>query len=92
MSWTIPAEKAEKINDFLDRRGTTYLEYGGGNRDFAAYLALCDRICSRLIGVGIFDIADWNWHDAFDGEQSPREAVTEALSEDDTFGEMFQGQ
>jgi hypothetical protein len=68
-----------------------WLEVAGGNEDYALWLALCDRRCSRMIGLGIFDLEDWRWGDAFEGDYSPRDAVMECLSEDSIYSEMFAG-
>jgi hypothetical protein len=71
--------------------GRNWLDYAGGNQDYALWLALCDSRCSRLIGLGIFDLEDWRWGDAFEGDYSPRDAVMECLSEDSIYSEMFAG-
>lgn len=65
-----------------------WLHYAGGDEDYALWLALCDRRCSRMTGIGIFDLADWRWGDAFVEGYSPAEAVRECLSEDDLYGSM----
>jgi len=40
-------------------RGHQYLDYTGGDREFAAWLQVADTICVRRFGLSIFDIADW---------------------------------
>lgn len=57
--------------------------------DFEIYLALVDHIMGKTVGVTHRDIADWNWFDAFEGEVPPREAIQDALAEDDTYGVLF---
>ncbi len=75
------------------RNSPRYADYfrGLGATDgyFALWMMLCDRRCTGLIGVGVFDIADWTWTDAYTDGMSPKEAVLEALRAEDTFSAMF---
>jgi hypothetical protein len=72
-----------------DRRTADYFRgLGETDEHFALWLALCDAACARMVGVGIFDIADWTWADAYGDGMSPREATGEALA-DDTYAEIF---
>jgi len=75
---TMPAEFAER--------------YGNGDPYFALYLHLADRKCIRAVGVGIFDIADYLWHDAYTGGTTPSQAAREALENDDTLSALFGGE
>lgn len=35
--------------------------------------------CSKLTGLGVYDLEDHLWHDAYLDGTTPREALTEAL-------------
>lgn len=63
--------------------------YAGGDAEFALWLSLIDFRLQRSVGVGLFDLADWPMRDAFDDGMSPREALQEALRNDDTFGGLL---
>lgn len=80
-------KKAEKLR--YRRAGRDFLEAAGGDKDFALWMMLADGRVARRIGLGMFDIADWTWADAFESGTSPDEAAVEALSADDTFGGLF---
>jgi hypothetical protein len=60
--------------------------YAGGDAEFALWLSLIDFRLQKSVGIGLFDLADWPMRDAFEDGMSPREALTEALRNDDTFG------
>jgi hypothetical protein len=62
--------------------GRNWLDEAGGDSEYAIWLVLCDQRCARAVGVGIFDLADWTWADAFESGASPADAVREALSEE----------
>lgn len=81
-------EKYDAAREALSQtdRGREYLQHAGGNADFALYLQQADRKCIRFVGIGIFDIGDYLWHDAYDGGVPTGEAVREALENDDTYG------
>jgi hypothetical protein len=95
MSWWDEQDDRRRaaISAVLDcERGQQYLRYAGGDRGFAAWLLVADAICTRRLGVSIFDIADWAWRDAYDAGQTPGEALREALHADDTFAMLLGGQ
>jgi hypothetical protein len=80
------------IDAVLDsEHGSRYLTHAGGDRGYAAWLLVADRICIRRIGLSIFDLSDWMWRDAYDGDQPPADAVRDAINADDTFA-TFGGQ
>jgi hypothetical protein len=64
--------------------------YGNGDPYFALYLFIADRKCTRRVGFGIFDLADYLWYDAYENGTSPGWAVREALENDDTFSGLFE--
>jgi hypothetical protein len=56
------------------------LEYAGGDEEFASYLDEANRLCERRLGgLGILDLPDYCWRDAYDDGVSPREALRAAL-------------
>jgi hypothetical protein len=61
------------------RNGTNWLQEASGDQEYALWLILCDQRCGRMVGIGIRDIEDWTWADAFESSQSPKDAVEEAL-------------
>lgn len=69
--------------------GTDYLDHAGGDEHFALWLAIADARAVRICGLGIFDIGDWTWADAYEDGWDPREAAIEALRADDTMGALF---
>jgi hypothetical protein len=65
-------------------------EYDGGDERFGVWLALVNARLTRGVGVGLFDLADWNMRDAYEDGMSPREAALEALRNDDTFAGLVE--
>lgn len=91
MSWTLTTVNQDKAREEFrsgDARFERVRPHAGGDADFGIYLYVCDRICQAEIGVGIFDLSDYGWRDAFDDAAEPRDAVTAAIANDDTFGAM----
>jgi len=48
---------------------------------FEAWIKKCDAIISNQLGLGLYDLEDWNWMDAYEDEFTPAEAV-EQFKED----------
>jgi hypothetical protein len=95
MSWWDEQDHQRRtaIDAVLDsEHGKHYLTHAGGDRGFAAWLLVADRICLRRVGVSIFDLSDWMWRDAYDGDQRPTDAVRDALRADDTFATLLGGE
>lgn len=69
----------------------TCIHHAGGDERYALWLFYADRRCGRLAGVGIFDLVDFGWHDAFTAGDSPRDAAREALESDDLFAPLMAG-
>lgn len=94
------AEEPEKIRaalaNYRERRDTPQLrrvsEYDGGDDRFGLWLALVDARIVRRVGVGLFDLADWNMRDAYEGGSSPAEGAREALESDDLYAGHFGGE
>ena len=57
-----------------------WLNYAGGDRYFALWLAIADRHVARKIGLGIMDLADICYRDLYDDGVSPKDAAAEAIS------------
>lgn len=70
-------------------RGRRYLHYADGSVALAAWLLVADRTCIRRVGLSIFDLSDWMWRDAYDGDQPPADAVADAIRADDTFSTLL---
>jgi hypothetical protein len=66
-------------------RGREFLRHSSGDEGFAAWLLVTDVICTRELGLSIFDLADWTWRDAYDSGATPGSALQDALAADDTF-------
>lgn len=71
------------------RHGRNWLDMAHGDESFALWLVMADSRCSRLIGLGIFDIEDYTWADEYEAGSSPSEAVVEALRSDDLYSSLF---
>jgi hypothetical protein len=94
MSWWDEqcAARRTAIDALLDtEHGVHYLRYAGGDRGFTDWLLVADRRCVRSFGVSIFDQSDWMWRDAYDGDQSPADAVRDAVEADDRFSTRLGG-
>lgn len=63
-----------------------WMSYAGGDERFALWLFMCDKRVVAIVGLGLRDLSDWGWRDAFDSGSGPFEAARAALAEDDTFG------
>lgn len=94
MSWTLNHDKqtqAVQAYEAGEARYDRVRPYAGDDASFGVYLAVCDQVCLTIAGVGIFDIADYAWRDAYDDATAPRAAVREALGQDDVFRHMVTG-
>lgn len=65
--------------------GRDMLAAASGDEKYALWLLIADTKCGGMIGLGIFDLADYVWADAYANGDSPRTAVLDALANDDTF-------
>ena len=54
-------------------------EYAKGHLGFYGYLRSCDATLMRAAGMGIFDLPDRLWRDAYDERQRPRDVISEIL-------------
>lgn len=63
------------------------LDYAGGDEHFALFLAVADSKCQRITGLGVFDLEDYLWRDAYDSGLSPSEALHGCLVDNGYIGE-----
>lgn len=86
-----PAKVARALDAVRESEGfARWLDtYAMGDERFALYLATADRWMTRRFMVGLSDLADWHWRDAYDGGQSPQEAVRECMSEDEIGADLL---
>lgn len=59
-----------------------FLEYAGGDQAFATWLEAVDESFMEKtggLGLGIFDMADYNWRDSFDGDIDPSDAADDFI-------------
>jgi hypothetical protein len=87
MTW-LDSKPADVVGDAIhalskDPAAADALDYAGGDDRFALWLHLVDKRCRTVFGIGIFDLEDWTWRDAFDDGSSPKEALADF---DDHFG------
>lgn len=52
-----------------------------GDAWFGLWMHVANQKCQRLIGLGIHDLEDWTWRDAYDAGNSPFEALRDALGD-----------
>ena len=77
---TKDATKVAEIVTRIEARAPERIEHAGGDRHFAVWLLLADRqIGARLSGLTHRDMPDWTWRDAYDSDDSPATAVSDAL-------------
>lgn len=92
---TLPELKVERALErarsqaFRAPGGRDMLETAGGDERYALWLLIADAGCARRIGVGIFDLADHTWADAYENGDSPSTAVLDAIANDDTFSALL---
>jgi hypothetical protein len=87
-----PADKRDALlAQYREHRARMRVaEHDGGDERFGVWLALVDRRITRAVGIGLFDLADWNMRDAHDDGMSPREAALEALRSDDLYASLVE--
>jgi hypothetical protein len=96
MTW-LDEQDQSKVEAALEKFRTSpsyedAMRYAYGHERFAFWMHMADRTMIRRLGLGIHDIGDWNWRDAFDEGESPTAALMEALAADDTYSAMFSGE
>lgn len=81
--------KVESVLTLYRERQPRVSQYAHGDERFGVWLYLVDRVLTGMIGVGLFDLADWNIRDAYDDGLSPGEAAREAMRNDDTYSDYL---
>lgn len=60
--------------------------------NFKQWLSEANKLCTKVVGVSINDLADHRWRDCFEDELSPGQALYAALDEEGyirRYPEMF---
>jgi len=57
-------------------------EYAGGDKEFQAWLEKIDRGLVRRFGIGLLDLPDWHWHDAYQDEVEWPQAMIDFIQEE----------
>ena len=57
-------------------------EYAGGHLGFYGFLRVANARISRRLGIGLADLPDRLWRDAYDDEAHPSEAADAAIEEE----------
>lgn len=90
---TLDADKVEaalaKMRASQSYSVESCLRYAGNDERFALWLRQADLQAARRLGIGIFDLADWTWRDAYDAGDSPTDALFEALQSDDLYASFM---
>jgi hypothetical protein len=83
MSWLdtkdpeVIAAAIEKLAGSNNPASKEIVDYAGGDLRFALWLYLVKKRCVTVLGLGIFDLEDWRWRDAYDAGSSPKEAFAD---------------
>jgi len=65
-----------------DDSDPTMASYTAGHLGFHGYMRAVDALLHRRLGIGVFDLPDRCWRDAYEDEVSPNDAVAECLEEE----------
>ncbi len=57
-------------------------EYSGGHLGFYGFLRVADARITRRVMLGLLDLPDRMWRDAYDDEAHPGEEADDALAEE----------
>ncbi len=57
-------------------------DYAGGHLGFYGYLRVANHRIIKRTGVGLMDLADRRWRDAYDEQAHPSEEADEAIAEE----------
>lgn len=56
---------------------------------YEEWIKEADRLCSRLIGVGVYDMEDYLWRDSYESGASPIEGLEGAIDYWSEWDPMF---
>ncbi len=78
MSW-LDSKPADVVGTAIhaltkDPSSADILDYAGGDGRFGLWLYLVEKRSRTALGLSIFDLEDWHWHNAYDSGESPKEA------------------
>ncbi|MBB2199900.1 hypothetical protein HLH44_21180 [Gluconacetobacter sp. 1c LMG 22058] len=65
-----------------DDRDPTMASYTAGHLGFHGWMRAVDHAIARHIGLGVFDLPDRCWRDAYDEQVLPSDAAREALEDE----------
>ena len=85
-----PRKVAADLETYRTKRPSVS-EYDTGDERFGLWMAYVNARLLRSVGVGLFDLADWNMRDAYDGGASPKDGAQEALESDDLYASFVGG-
>jgi hypothetical protein len=51
------------------------------DESFRKWLRECNALLTKRLGLGLFDLPDWAWRDAFEDGAKPKEAVEDMTSD-----------
>jgi len=71
------------ISQISEGKLKAWLEVGGGDPYFGAWMYLVDLVLHREVGITHGDLADFCWRDEYAAGTSPRDAARDALAGDD---------
>jgi len=57
-------------------------DYAGGHLGFYGFLRVANTRITKRTGLGLMDLADRRWRDAYDEQAHPAEEADEAISEE----------
>ncbi len=71
-----------KLAEVVDKHGAALMErHHTDDVYFAIWLHTVDRAVRRRVLLGIDDLEDWGYRDAYDAGESPAEAAVEMLND-----------
>lgn len=66
-------------------------DYAGNDEGFRRWLKTVDNILTAQTGIGVLDLADMNYRDAYDDEVTAREMAGDVLDENGFPGGDYEG-
>lgn len=82
MTTWIDQQPQDKVEAWIEKHGeVTCAKYYTDNPRFALWMALLDRHVGMRIGLRALDLDDWNYADAYEGGDSPKEAALYMLED-----------
>ena len=83
----MPSIQIVVVDDFTSYTGE---QPAGG---FYQWLRKVNKLCVSKVGLGIFDLADYNWRDEYDAGSDPKSALAAFAEWDDSgLAELLDGE